>query len=165
MVGSAGFDQTVSVVLEHFTKEPIRKKVHEIVRRDRVPLKARVVANLIVLILLGLSFSLPASAQPAVYVNSVRYGTIGFYSGVFANVTSYWSSTLDLVTFAVWKNSQGETIAVTTAGLTLPSVANGIAFAPLLNPLAPGNYVAIVFVVTTNNNPVSNLVTIGVNIP
>lgn len=122
-------------------------------------------ANLIILILIGLSLSLPASAQPAVYINSARYGTIGFYSGVFANVTSYWSSTLDLVTFAVWKNSQGETVAVTTAGLTLPSVANDVAFAPLLNPLTSGNYVAVVFVITTNDNPVSNLVTVSVNIP
>lgn len=122
-------------------------------------------ANLLVLVLLGLTFSLPASAQPAVYVNSARYGTIGFYSGVFANVTNYWSSSLDLVVFAVWKNSQGETVAVTTAGLTLPSVANDVAFAPLVSPLTSGNYVAFVFVITTNNDPVSNVVTIGVNVP
>lgn len=122
-------------------------------------------ANLIVLILLGLSFSIPTSAQPAVFVNRLRYGTFGFYSGVFVNVTSYWSSSLDLVTFAVWKNSQGQTVEVTTAGLTLPSVSNDVAFAPLLNPLTSGSYVAIVFIVTTNNNPVSNLVTISINIP
>jgi hypothetical protein len=146
-------------------KSLLERRSKKIVRRDLVTLKARVLASFIVLILIGLSFSMPVSAQPAVYVNSARYGTIGFYSGVFTNVTSYWSSSLDLVTFAVWKNNQGETVAVTTAGLTLPSAANGVAFAPLLNPLAPGNYVAIVFVVTTNNNPVSNLVTVGVNIP
>ncbi len=124
------------------------------------------VAALCGLTLLGLTFSFPASAQGAVSVsvNNAKYGTLGFYNGVFVNVTNFWSSTLNLVSFVVWKNNQGETVAVTMGGLMLASGANDIAFAPLLNPLTFGHYLAFVFVVDALGNPVSGVTTFSLYI-
>jgi len=110
-----------------------------------------------------MSFSLPASAQPAVSINSVTYGTLGFYNGLVVNITNFLPSTYNLVIFTVWKTSQGASVAVTTAGLSLPSGANGVAFAPLLNPLTSGNYVAFVFVVDTLGNPLSLVSTLSLS--
>jgi len=127
-------------------------------------LKAIFMVSLFVLILLGLSFSLPASAQPAVSINSVRYERLGFYNGLLVNVTNFLPSTHNLVIFTVWKNSQGASVAVTTAGLSLPSGGNGVAFAPLLKPFTSGNYVAFVFVVDTVGNPLSPVSTFSLSI-
>ncbi len=121
-------------------------------------------ASLFVLILLGLSFSLPASAQPAVSINSVKYERLDSYNGLIVNITNFLPTTHDLVIFTVWKNSQGETVAVATAGLSLVAGANGVAFAPLLNPFASGNYVGFVFVVDILGNPLSGVTTASLSI-
>ena len=132
-------------------------------RRGGGAFVARTVVTLCVLILLGLAFSLPTSAQGAVAVsiNSASYGTSGFYNGVFVNITNGSPLTLNLVPFAVWKDSQGQTVAVTTGGLTLASGATDIAFAPSLNALPSGHYVVFIFVVDTYNSPVSTVTTIS----
>jgi len=82
--------------------------------------------------------------------------TIGGFTGISATYTNNWSTSQSLVVFAVWKNSAGQTVAVTTSGLTLAAGASGTAFAPLASPLASGSYTVNVFVWTTNNLSVSS---------
>ncbi len=98
----------------------------------------------------------------SIVINSATYGTLGSFSGISVSATNVWSSSQSLVVFAVWKNSAGQTVAVTTGGLTLASGATGTAFAPLAGALPSGTYSVSVFVVTTSNNPVSASTTISV---
>lgn len=98
----------------------------------------------------------------SVVINSAAYGSLGSFNGITVSATNVWSSSQNLVVFAVWKNSAGQTVAVTTGGLTLASGATGTAFAPLAGALPPGTYTVNVFVITTSNNPVSSTTTISV---
>jgi len=98
--------------------------------------------------------SVPFAAS--VTINSAAAGTLGSFSGITVSATNLWGSTQNLVVFAVWKNSAGQTVAVTTGGLTLAAGATGSAFAPLASPLPSGAYSVSVFVITTGNNPVSS---------
>jgi hypothetical protein len=91
----------------------------------------------------------------SVVINSAAQGTLGSFSGVSVTATNLWSTSQNLVVFAVWKNGAGQTVAVTTGGLTLASGATGSAFAPLASALPSGTYSVSVFVITTGNNPVS----------
>jgi hypothetical protein len=106
----------------------------------------------------------PALAQPVVVLTSASYGALGDFNGVNASLTSYWASSLDLVVFAVWKNSVDQTVAVSTGGLTMATSATGTAFAPLTDPLASGSYTVIVFAVGTNNDPDSLPMTIAISV-
>jgi len=90
--------------------------------------------------------------------------TIGGFTGISATYTNNWNTAQNLVVFAVWKNSAGQTVAVTTSGLTLAAGASGTAFAPLVSALPSGSYTVNVFVWTTNNQPVSSLTTITVSV-
>jgi hypothetical protein len=81
--------------------------------------------------------------------------TIGGFTGISATYTNNWSTSQNLIVFAVWKNSAGQTVAVTTSGLTLAAGASGTAFAPLASALPSGSYTVNVFVWTTNNLSVS----------
>jgi len=103
------------------------------------------------------------SAQPVALI-SASYGTLGSYNVVKANLTNEWSSSLDLLVFAVWKNSGGQTVAVPTGGLTVAPGENGTAFAPLAGSLPTGLYSVSVFVITANDNPVSIALSFYVNI-
>lgn len=100
---------------------------------------------------------LPAQALAApVIITNAYYGYLGSYNVVIANLTNIWTSSLDLVVFAVWKNNLGQTVEVTTGGLTLASGASGTAFAPLASQPLSGTYTVNVFTVTTpSDNPVS----------
>jgi hypothetical protein len=100
----------------------------------------------------------------SVVINSATYTTIGSFPGVSVSATNIWSSSQNLVVFAVWKNGAGQTVAVTTGGLTLASGATGTAFAPLTNALPSGSYTVNVFVITTDNKPVSSTTTISVTV-
>jgi hypothetical protein len=71
----------------------------------------------------------------SVVINSATYATIGSFPGVSVSATNIWSSSQNLVVFAVWKNSASQTVAVTTGGLSLASGATGTAFAPLPSAL------------------------------
>jgi len=88
--------------------------------------------------------------------------TIGGFTGISATYTNNWNTAQNLVVFAVWKNSAGQTVAVTTSGLTLAAGAAGTAFAPLVSALPSGSYTVNVFVWTTSNQPVSSTTTISV---
>ena len=97
------------------------------------------------------SFVLPVRALGSpVLLTSASYGTIGSYNVVKANLTNISSSFLDLMVFAVWKNSAAQTVVVTTGGLTLASAATDTAFAPLASPPPSGTYTVNVFTVATS---------------
>ena len=100
----------------------------------------------------------------SIIINSATYGTLGAYKGISVSATNAWSSSQNLVIFAVWKNSAGQTVAVSTGGLTLASGATSTAFAPLVSPLPSGTYTVNVFVITTSNNPVSSTTTTSVSL-
>jgi hypothetical protein len=100
----------------------------------------------------------------SVIINSAVKSTIGGYTGVSVSATNIWSSSQNLVVFAVWKNSAGQTVAVSTGGLTLAPGATATAFAPLGNPLPSGTYTVSVFAITTTNNPVSSSTSVSVTI-
>ena len=95
----------------------------------------------------------------SVLITSATYGTLGSFNGISVTATNTWTTSQNLVVFAVWKNSAGQTAAVTTGGLTLASGATGTTFAPLAGPLTSGTYTVSVFVITTANNPVSSTTT------
>jgi hypothetical protein len=90
--------------------------------------------------------------------------TIGGYTGISANYTNAWSASQNVIVFAVWKNALGQTVAVSTGGLTLASGATGTAFAPLQSALPSGPYTVNIFVVTTGNLPVSITTTVSVTV-
>jgi len=96
----------------------------------------------------------------SVLITSASYGSLGSFNGISVGATNTWSASYNLVVFAVWKNSIGQTVAVTTGGLTLASGASGSAFAPLAGALPSGSYTVSVFVITTGNLPVSSTTSI-----
>jgi hypothetical protein len=100
----------------------------------------------------------PVHAYAAsVAINYALYGTLGSFRVVWANITNEYASSLSLVVFVIWKNFAGQTVAVTTGELDLARGATGRTFAPLTDTLQSGIYEVNVFVITTNNNPVSSL--------
>jgi len=103
------------------------------------------------------SITVTVQVNPAtsVIITSASYGTLAQFNGISVSATNTWSASYNLVVFAVWKNSIGQTVAVTTGGLTLAAGASGSAFAPLAGSLPSGSYTVNVFVVTTSNTPVS----------
>ena len=92
----------------------------------------------------------------SVIITSASYGTLGSFNGISVTATNTWSTSQNLVVFAVWKNSAGQTAAVTTGGLTLAAGASGTTFTPLAGGLPSGSYTVSVFVITTANSPVSS---------
>jgi hypothetical protein len=106
----------------------------------------------------------PVRAQPALQIVDASFGTLGEFSVVKASLTSEWYSSLDLIVFAIWKNSGSQTVAVGTGGITLASGETGMTFAPLADLPARGSYTVELFAVTTNNNPVSNVLSFFVTI-
>jgi len=96
----------------------------------------------------------------SVIITTAAYGTLGSFNGISASATNTWSASQNLVVFAVWKNSVGQTVAVTDGGLTLAAGASGSAFAPLAGALPSGTYTVSVFAITTANTPVSSTTSI-----
>jgi hypothetical protein len=112
----------------------------------------------------SITVKVQVSFAQSVIVNSASYGTLGSFNGVSVSATNIWSSSQNLVVFAVWKNSAGQTVAVTTGGLTLASGQTGSTFCPLPGGLPSGSYSVSVFVITTSNNPVSSPTSITVSV-
>jgi len=100
----------------------------------------------------------------SVIITTASYGALGSFNGVSVTATNVWSTSQNLVVFAVWKNSAGQTVAVTTGGLTLASGASGTTFAPLAGAIPSGSYTVSVFVITTSNNPVSGTTSISASV-
>ena len=102
----------------------------------------------------------------SVSITSAAKGTLGAFTGISVSATNLWTSGQNLVVFAVFKNSAGQTVAVATGGLTLGAGASGTAFATSsdLSGLPSGSYTVSVFIITTSNNPVSSSTSISVSI-
>jgi hypothetical protein len=109
----------------------------------------------------AITVTVQVAFSSSVVITSATYGTLANFNGVTVTATNVWSTSQNLVVFAVWKNSAGQTVAVTTGGLTLASGASGSAFAPLPGSLPSGSYTVNVFVVTTSNAPVSSTTSIS----
>jgi hypothetical protein len=101
-----------------------------------------------------------AFASSVVISGTAIQTTIGGFSGIQVSYSNGWTSSQNLIVFAVWKNAAGQTVAVSTSGLTLASGATGAAFAPLASALPTGSYTVNIFVWTTSNNSVSSTTTI-----
>jgi hypothetical protein len=108
----------------------------------------------------GITVVVTVPPSQSVVINSAAYGTLGSFNGITVTATNVWSTSQNLVVFAVWKNSAGQTVAVTTGGLSLAAGAQGTAFAPLAGGLPSGSYTVSVFVITTGNLPVSSTTSI-----
>ncbi|MDG6901557.1 MAG: hypothetical protein JRM80_06305 [Nitrososphaerota archaeon] len=102
-----------------------------------------------------------AFAQSVVLQGTASQTTIGGFPGISATFSNEWSSSQNLIVFAVWKNSAGQTVAVSTSGLTLAAGATGTAFAPLAGSLPSGSYTVNIFVWTTSNQSVSSTTSIS----
>ena len=102
-----------------------------------------------------------AFAQSVVVQGTPTQTTIGGFNGVSATFTNEWSASQNVIVFAVWKNSAGQTVAVSTSGLTLAAGATGTAFMPLAGSLPAGSYTVNIFVWTTSNNSVSTTTSIS----
>jgi hypothetical protein len=69
-----------------------------------------------------------------------------------------------MVLFAVFKNSEDQTVGIATGGITLSSGEQSNAYAVLSN-IAPGTYALILFVVSTPDNlPLSPTTTVQVSL-
>ena len=106
----------------------------------------------------------PVHASAYIFeIIDVSYGTVGGYNVVKASLLNYWPWSQDLLVFAIWKNLDGQTVAVTTGSLSLGPHATGTTFAPLVpGALVSGYYIVGVFAVTTSNNPVTLVTTFSV---
>jgi hypothetical protein len=102
----------------------------------------------------------------SVVINSAAKGTLGAFTGISVSATNLWTTSQNLVVFAVFKNSAGQTVAVATGGLTLSAGGSGTAFATSsdVTGLPSGSYTVSVFVITTSNNPVSLATSISVSL-
>jgi hypothetical protein len=102
------------------------------------------------------SVSVLVSFAQSVVITSATQGTLGSFKGISVSATNLWSTSQNLVVFAVFKNSVGQTVAVATGGLTLGAGASGTAFATSSDlATLSGTYSVSVFVITTSNEPVS----------
>jgi len=112
----------------------------------------------------GITVTVQVSFANSIIINSATKSTLGSFTGMSVSATNLWSTSQNLVVFAVWKNGAGQTVAVSTGGLTLAAGATGTAFAPLAGGLPSGSYSVSVFVITTGNNPVSSTTSTSVTL-
>jgi len=112
----------------------------------------------------GITVTVQVSFADSIIINSAAKSTLGSFTGMSVSATNLWSTSQNLVVFAVWKNGAGQTVAVSTGGLTLAAGATGTAFAPLAGGLPSGSYSVSVFVITTSNNPVSSTTSTSVTL-
>jgi hypothetical protein len=89
---------------------------------------------------------------------------VTFDSWKFLNATVHdnFGTPLKLVLVAVWKNSIGQTVAVSTSGIGITLGETSNCYAPIFN-VPPGGYTVTFFVVeATNNNPLSLAVSVPI---
>lgn len=80
-----------------------------------------------------------------------------------ATLQDYWTGQVGLVLFAVWRNPIGQTIGVTTGGISMVGGESANCLVPVFN-VEPGTYVVFLFVVSANNNPLSSVVTLSISL-
>jgi len=112
----------------------------------------------------GITVTVQVSFAASIIINSATKSTLGSFTGISVSATNLWTTSQNLVVFAVWKNGAGQTVAVSTGGLTLAAGATGTAFAPIAGGLPSGSYSVTVFAITTGNNPVSSTTSISASV-
>jgi hypothetical protein len=95
-----------------------------------------------------------AFANSLVLSGSLSSSTVNGYKGVSATYSNQWSSSQNVIVFAVWKNSAGQTVYVSAGSAALSSGGSQSFFLPEVG-LASGTYTVNVSVWTTSNQPVS----------
>jgi hypothetical protein len=95
-----------------------------------------------------------AQAQSLVISGTPTSSTVNGYTGVSATYTNEWSTSQNVIAFAVWKNSIGQTVYVSAGSANLAAGASQAFFLPEVG-LAAGSYTVNVSVWTTSNTPVS----------
>jgi len=95
-----------------------------------------------------------AFANSLVLSGSLTSGTVNGYVGVSGTYSNQWSSSQNVIVFAVWKNGAGQTVYVSASSATMSSGGSQSFFLPEVG-LASGTYTVNVSVWTTSNQPVS----------
>ncbi len=103
-------------------------------------------------------------AQSFVVSGTPQSATLGSFSGINASYTNLNPTSQNVVVFAVFKNSAGQTVGIGTGSLTAGAGATQSVFIADPVGLASGTYSVNIFVFTTNNLPVSAQTTISVTV-
>jgi hypothetical protein len=90
------------------------------------------------------SFSFPSTP---------KYYKLSVYNTVNVTVTNTQTSSLTAIVFAVFHNSAGQTLQVSTSSVTVPAGSTATAFVP--TTLASGTYSVNVFVWSTTGSSLS----------
>ncbi|MDE1852988.1 MAG: hypothetical protein KGI38_04470 [Thaumarchaeota archaeon] len=104
-----------------------------------------------------------AFAQSLVISGTPTSSVVGGYTGVSATYSNQWSSSQNVIVFAVWKNSAGQTVYISAGSATLATGASQAFFLPEVG-LASGTYTVNLSVWTTTNLPVSSQTTLTVTV-
>jgi len=93
-------------------------------------------------------------AQSLIIQGTPTSGTVGPYEGVTATYMNAWSTTQNVVVFAVWKNSLSQTVYISAGSASLAPGQSQSFFLPEIG-LGAGTYSVSLFVWTTSNTSVS----------
>ncbi|MDE1858423.1 MAG: hypothetical protein KGI26_05105 [Thaumarchaeota archaeon] len=103
-------------------------------------------------------------AQSFAVVGTPAASTLGQFAGITASYTNLNPTSQNVVIFAVFKNSQGQTMGIGTGSATFGAGATQSVFIADPVGLASGTYSVSIFVFTTGNLPVSVSTTISVTV-
>ena len=103
-------------------------------------------------------------AQSFAVVGTPATSTLGQFAGITASYTNLNPTSQNVVIFAVFKNSQGQTMGIGTGSATFGAGATQSVFIADPVGLASGTYSVSIFVFTTGNLPVSVSTTISVTV-
>jgi large repetitive protein len=95
-----------------------------------------------------------AQAQSLVLQGTLSSSVVDTFTGVSATYVNEWSTSQNVIAFAVWKNNLGQTVYVSAGSATQAAGGSQSFFLPAVG-LAAGTYTVNVSVWTTGNNPVS----------
>ena len=104
-----------------------------------------------------------AFAQSMVLTGSLSSSTVNGYTGVSGTFSNQWSASQNVIAFAVWKNSAGQTVYVSAGSATISAGGSQSFFLPEVG-LAAGGYTVNVSVWTTTGQPVSVQTSISVTV-
>jgi hypothetical protein len=104
-----------------------------------------------------------AFAQSLVLTGSLASSVVGGYTGVSGTFSNQWSASQNVIVFAVWKNSAGQTVYVSAGSATISAGGSQSFFLPEVG-LASGGYTVNVSVWTTTGQPVSVQTPISVTV-
>jgi len=131
-------------------------------------MKRRLKATLILVVLaIGIPMVEPTFAQSPTVLLPGNPVMTTFGDWRLLNTTiqdEAYPSPLSLVLFAVWKDSAGQTVALSTCGVSMTTGETTTCYLPIFN-VAPGTYNVYLFVVSfPYNDPLSLTATVQVTI-